>query len=478
MSCLRALRRQDCFFLCAEAGGNREKLGVTGFRVAMGDRWYYNEEDIQEEMPQYRKGMNRMEEERANTPTERTHNTILIVDDDEMNRAILENIFAAHYQVEEADNGRTGLEKILARADRLCAVLLDVVMPEMDGLQVLRALKERGIPEQIPIFLITAEARDTTMREAYELGVMDVIGKPVVPYMVKRRVNSVVELFQARRRLGSVVERQQSELLRQAEQIIERLACTEDRMRLRRYLTREFPHLPEADVNYLARLPFKDFGRLSRRFLCGLEGANRETGEVYTVLQAMWETNCTLMELLSDRFTFAEAVQQEAGRLTAYRGHDTVCVLALDEEGRMAAGTSTSGLFMKAPGRVGDSPIVGSGFYCDERYGAAAATGLGEDIMRGCLSYEIVSRMRAGDSPADACSGALASLVERKRSLGEDAGSISLIALSPDGEYGAATTLSVFPFAAGGADGVALYAARADGSPIRAVTAAELEGEP
>ena len=187
----------------------------------MGDRWYYNEADIQEEMPQYRKGMNRMEEERANTPTERTHNTILIVDDDEMNRAILENIFAAHYQVEEADNGRTGLEKILAGADRLCAVLLDVVMPEMDGLQVLRALKERGIPEQIPIFLITAEARDTTMREAYELGVMDVIGKPVVPYMVKRRVNSVVEVFQARRRLGGVVERQQSELLRQAEQIIE-----------------------------------------------------------------------------------------------------------------------------------------------------------------------------------------------------------------------------------------------------------------
>ena len=69
-------------------------------------------------MPQYRKGMNRMEEERANAPTERTHNTILIVDDDEMNRAILENIFAAHYQVEEADNGRTGLEKILDGADR------------------------------------------------------------------------------------------------------------------------------------------------------------------------------------------------------------------------------------------------------------------------------------------------------------------------------------------------------------------------
>lgn len=58
------------------------------------------------------------------------------------------------------------------------------------------------------------------MREAYQLGVMDVISKPVIPYVVERRVNSVVELFQARRRLGNVVERQQSALLRQAEQII------------------------------------------------------------------------------------------------------------------------------------------------------------------------------------------------------------------------------------------------------------------
>ena len=96
-----------------------------------------------------------------------------------------------------------------------------------------------------------------------------------------------------------------------------------------------------------------------------------------------------------------EAVQQDTKRLEAYRGHDTVCVLALDEQGGMAAGTSTSGLFMKAPGRVGDSPVIGSGFYCDSRYGAAAATGLGEDIMRGCLSYEIVSLMKRGASPKE-----------------------------------------------------------------------------
>ena len=143
--------------------------------------------------------------------------------------------------------------------------------------------------------------------------------------------------------------------------------------------------------------------------------------------------------------------------LEAYGGHDTVCVLALDENGGMAAAASTSGLFMKEPGRVGDTPLVGSGFYCDARYGAAAATGLGEDIMRGCLSYETVSEMRRGASPLEACRNALASLVARKMELGEEAGSISLIALSPDGAFGAATTLPLFPFAAGSGESTAIY---------------------
>ena len=147
--------------------------------------------------------------------------TILVIDDDEINRGILDNLFSAFYRVEEAENGRIGLERILADPEDYCAVLLDVVMPEMDGLQVLRALQEAELLEKIPVFLITAEASDATMKEAYRLGVMDVISKPVVPYVVLRRVNSVVELFRARKRLGSVVERQQSELLAQARKIID-----------------------------------------------------------------------------------------------------------------------------------------------------------------------------------------------------------------------------------------------------------------
>lgn len=146
---------------------------------------------------------------------------LLIVDDDVINRTILEQIFVNDYVILEVENGRSGLEQILSGPDRLCAVLLDVVMPEMDGLEVLRRLNQEDLLDRLPVFLITAEASDSVLKEAYSLGVMDVISKPVVPYVVRRRVQSVIELFQARRRLSRTVESQKERLLRQAEEIIE-----------------------------------------------------------------------------------------------------------------------------------------------------------------------------------------------------------------------------------------------------------------
>lgn len=186
------------------------------------------------------------------------------------------------------------------------------------------------------------------------------------------------------------------------------------------------------------------------------------------------------MRTQSSQARWREAMQSLADEepLTAYRGHDTVCVIGLDAQGRMVAGTSTSGLFLKEPGRVGDSPLVGSGFYCDARYGGAAATGLGEDIMRGCLSYEAVSLMRRGASAQEACEEALRGLTDTHRRLGEEAGSVSLIALSAQGGFGAATTLPLFPFAVGSAQGTYLCAARAtpEGLSIGPVTPEALDG--
>ena len=162
-----------------------------------------------------------MEMQTPQTAPRQDRGLLLIVDDDAINCAILENIFAPYYGIAQAENGRVGLERVMELEDELCAILLDVMMPEMDGIQVLRCLKDRGLLEKIPVFLITAETSGEVMKEAYALGVMDVIGKPVIPYMVLRRVQSVVELFQARERLSNVVELQQADLLAQAKQIID-----------------------------------------------------------------------------------------------------------------------------------------------------------------------------------------------------------------------------------------------------------------
>lgn len=148
--------------------------------------------------------------------------TILIVDDSELNRIILKEIFKDTYQTEEAENGQECLEILLKNNEHICAVLLDVMMPVMDGMELLRRLKrETDILDTIPVFLITAEAGEKVVKEGYHLGVMDVIEKPVVPYVVKRRVDSVIELFLSRRKLSRLAEYQKQELINKELEIID-----------------------------------------------------------------------------------------------------------------------------------------------------------------------------------------------------------------------------------------------------------------
>lgn len=124
-----------------------------------------------------------------------------------------------------------------------------------------------------------------------------------------------------------------------------------------------------------------------------------------------------------------------------YDGHDTVGAITLAPSGSMAAATSTSGLFMKKAGRTGDSALSGSGFYVDSEIGGAAATGLGEDIMKGCISYEIVRLMKEGKTPQEACDQAVYPFVEKlKRRYGK-AGEFSLVAMNKDGQWGVATNV-------------------------------------
>ena len=143
-----------------------------------------------------------------------------------------------------------------------------------------------------------------------------------------------------------------------------------------------------------------------------------------------------------------ERYQKEKNRnqeLYSYDGHDTVCALALDDSGSMCAGVSTSGLFLKKKGRVGDSPVIGSGYYADSKVGAAAATGVGEEIMKGVLSFRAVMNMRGGMSPMEAAETAVRELKEELEARIGSCNSVSLIVLGKDGRFGVGTTIE-FPF--------------------------------
>lgn len=155
-------------------------------------------------------------------------------------------------------------------------------------------------------------------------------------------------------------------------------------------------------------------------------------------------------EMLTDRarriYRKKKEELSENDQLRPYDGHDTVGMVCVDGGGHVCAATSTSGLFMKRSGRIGDSPFVGSGFYADSSVGGAAATGLGEDIMKGCLSYEIVRLMKDGMPVQQACERAVNSLDERLRGCRGNAGDISVVAMDRNGNWGCATNIDGFSF--------------------------------
>lgn len=144
---------------------------------------------------------------------------ILIIGGDAINRLVLRKIFSQDYGVAEAENGRLGLDLLLSRGSGFSAVLLDVNTPGVSGPEVLRALSERGVTEKLPVFLMVPEEGGIA-EEAYELGAADVIRKPPAALGALRRVESAIELFEARARLSQTARDQQAAMLEQANRTI------------------------------------------------------------------------------------------------------------------------------------------------------------------------------------------------------------------------------------------------------------------
>lgn len=118
--------------------------------------------------------------------------------------------------------------------------------------------------------------------------------------------------------------------------------------------------------------------------------------------------------------------------------HDTIGILAIDEQGRVSGACTTSGMAYKMHGRVGDSPIIGAGLYVDNEVGGACATGLGELVMKTLGSFLIVELMRGGMTPQEACEEGVRRIVERYKDKSEyEEFQVGYIAINKKGEHGA-----------------------------------------
>ena len=125
--------------------------------------------------------------------------------------------------------------------------------------------------------------------------------------------------------------------------------------------------------------------------------------------------------------------------------HDTIGLLGMDANGRIAGACTTSGAAMKIHGRVGDSPIIGAGLFLDQKVGGACATGLGEEVIRVAGSAMVVELMRHGKTPSEACR----EVVERIISNNDDLTNLQVgfIAMNTKGETGGYSIYSDFNYA-------------------------------
>lgn len=125
---------------------------------------------------------------------------VLIVDDEEINRTVLKEIFKFEYDTLEAANGEEAIVQIKENED-IALILLDIVMPVQDGFGVLDYMKENGLMSKIPVILITGESVVDSEDRAYAYGVADVMHKPFYPHIVKRRSRNIIKLYQSRKEM-------------------------------------------------------------------------------------------------------------------------------------------------------------------------------------------------------------------------------------------------------------------------------------
>lgn len=150
--------------------------------------------------------------------------TILIVDDMEVNRAILGGIFEREYNLLEAENGEQAMLFIEQYHDNIAVLLLDLVMPVKNGYQVMTELGDKSFLSEFPVVIITAEDSVESEVYAFDLGAADIIMKPFEPHVVKRRVQNIIDLNRQKQTQDELIEKQAAKLRQSNEVVIDALS--------------------------------------------------------------------------------------------------------------------------------------------------------------------------------------------------------------------------------------------------------------
>ncbi len=184
---------------------------------------------------------------------------ILVVDDIEINRLILDNILNSHFDVVQAENGREAVDYLFSDAPKPVLVLLDIIMPEMDGFQVLEKMQADPRIQRIPVLFITAADSPASETKGLAMGAVDYIPKPFRPEVVERRVLNHVKLYKYSESLEEMVDQKVAELVRTKDKLLETMANIIEYRNLESgehvKRTRE---LTEIMLDYLALHPMED----------------------------------------------------------------------------------------------------------------------------------------------------------------------------------------------------------------------------
>lgn len=132
-----------------------------------------------------------------------TKHKILVVDDKGINRYMLGGIFRDDYEIIEASGGQKAIDVIAKESESLAVVLLDIIMPVIDGFGVLDYMKKKGLNGRLPVVIVTDDGSEEISDRAFEYKVADIVIKPFEPRIIRRRVQNIIELYTYREKYGN-----------------------------------------------------------------------------------------------------------------------------------------------------------------------------------------------------------------------------------------------------------------------------------